>query len=132
MVLRPRIPSPDWRYAKCGGTIVHRDDPDPWFDDEPAALEFCNTPACGIREQCLVFALTNNCAAGVYGGMSEVDRKALRKKWPLRKGYKVNGKTTWDPRPEWHWMEPGKALEGLDAEAVRAELEQEMAYGEAA
>jgi hypothetical protein len=109
--------------------ITSRDDYDPWFNDEPAALEFCNSPACDIRTECLIFALTNNCSTGVYGGMSELDRKALRKRWPLRRGYKVQGKTTWDPRPEWEWYEPGIPGEWFSEEILKRELEEEISGG---
>lgn len=56
---------------------------------------------CAIRHECLVFALVNNERVGVWGGMSEDDRKALRKKWPWRSGK--------EPRPEWEWYPPGEA-----------------------
>jgi hypothetical protein len=45
----------------------------------------------------LEFALYNNEKYGVWGGMSESDRKAMRKIW--RWSSKLDG-----PRPEWVWM----------------------------
>jgi transcription factor WhiB len=131
MVLWPRQHAPDWDLAKCAGMIETRDDEDPWFKDEQAALSFCNSESepCPIREQCLIFALMNNCSTGVYGGMSELDRKALRKMYPLRRSYKVDGVTTWDPRPEWKWFPPGVplAMAEMDAAQAREELDQEIA-----
>ena len=49
---------------------------------------------CPVRDQCLIFALVNNEKSGVWGGASELGRRWLRKKWPLK------GK---EPRPEWQW-----------------------------
>lgn len=91
---------------------------DPWFDDEPVALEFCNAPVtCPIREECLLFALVNNCKEGVFGGTSEIDRKAIRKRWPLKSG-RV-------PRPEWRWFDPGVPASWYDPAILRAELDGE-------
>jgi WhiB family transcriptional regulator, redox-sensing transcriptional regulator len=124
MVLKLRYPAPNnWREAKCG-TIGAGREYDPFFDGpEEEALEFCNdNGTCPIRDECLLFALTNNCKEGVWGGMTELDRKALRKRWPLRSGK--------DPRPEWQWLPPGEAAEGLDQEVLRQELEWEQQHGE--
>jgi hypothetical protein len=109
MVLRLRIPAPDeWQDAKCLGFIATGDDYDPWFNDQAEAKAFCNGAAdgiiCPIREECLIFSLTNNTKDGIWGGMSEVARKALRRRWPMQ------GRT---PRPEWHWMPERLALKGV-------------------
>lgn len=114
MVLRLRVPAPGgWKKAKCLSQ-VRRDDTgeiyDPFFAETDAeqqeAIDFCNGAidgnVCPIRAECLIFALTNNERQGVWGGMSELARKALRKKWPWR-----GGKL---PRPEWHWMPQADAL----------------------
>jgi hypothetical protein len=70
---------------------------DPFFDDEPEAVDFCNgqddDDICPIRESCARFALTNNEKAGVWGGYTELQRRWIRKEYPLR------GK---EPRPEWN------------------------------
>lgn len=110
MVLRLRTHAPDWNRAKCAGT-VGKDDPDPFFSTDPnEALEICNgCEVCPIREECLLFALVNNCATGVYGGMEPSGRKALRKKWPLAKGIRRNKKIEYQARPEWEWYPPGEA-----------------------
>lgn len=119
MVLRLRVTAPNnWDGAKCAGQVQRLpgevDVYDPFFPDEDKdpelaerdAVDFCNgtidgTP-CPLRDGCLIFALTNNERFGVYGGMTELGRKALRKKWPWR-----GGKL---PRPEWRWMPTAEAL----------------------
>src|ERR1700691_4911500 len=110
-----------WRNAKCLGMEiippVEDDDGniidpghDPFFVEQDEALLFCNGTndgqVCPAREECLLFALTNNCREGVWGGMSEAARRALRKRWPLR------GKV---PREEWHWMPEAEALTGISS-----------------
>ena len=118
MVLKLRVEAPGgWDKAKCRGKALNGDDP--WFEDEPVAMEFCNGPVvCPIREQCLLFALVNNERCGVWGGTTEVDRKAIRKQWPLRSG-RV-------PRPEWHWFDPGVPTSWYDPAILRAELDGEL------
>lgn len=135
MVLHLRTNAPDWDKAKCHGYVsgphpVEPDDLpdyDPWSYDEATAMDFCNGPdePCPIRHECLLFALTNNCAHGVWGGMSEVDRKALRKRWPLGRGTRTEGQTVWEPRSEWRWMPPGEASEGLDRDLLKLEVEED-------
>lgn len=119
MVLKLRVDPPDdWRDAKCLGTvrgphIENEEDQrlrDPFFEDHPVAREFCNGTAdgvvCPIREQCLRFALVNNCREGVWGGMGEASRKALRRRWPPR--------NVREAREEWQWMPDDDALRGID------------------
>lgn len=99
-----------WRGAKCLGMHIvppTEDDEgnildvghDPFFVEQDEALHICNGTedgiVCPVREECLLYALTNNCREGVWGGTSELGRRAMRKRWPLK------GK---EPRPEWHWM----------------------------
>lgn len=120
MVLRLRVPAPgDWKLAKCLGRVSkdNRDEQgevlDPWFDenesDQEEAVAFCNGEAdgtvCPIREECLLFALTNNEKAGVWGGMGEKDRKALRKLYPWKARQTGN--------ENWTWMPPGEPLKLL-------------------
>jgi hypothetical protein len=110
MVLRLRVLPPDnWREAKCLGKVTTCEDDDPWFDGrDDEAVQFCNGESdgviCSIRQDCLLFALTNNAKEGVWGGTTPVTRRALRKLWPLK------GK---EPRPEWHWMTEADALARL-------------------
>ena len=109
MVLNPRIPAPDWRKGKCWETVLANDSYDPFFEDMSEALDFCNGDSdgkvCPIRQECMVFALTNNQKEGVWGGTSELTRRALRKRWPLK------GR---EPRPEWEWMTEDEAIHGIN------------------
>ena len=120
MVLRLRTPAPgEWRNAKCLGQCA-TNSYDPFFEDQPEALDFCNGEwdgiPCVIREECLLFALTNNLKEGVWGGTSELNRKALRKRWPLK------GR---EPRPEWHWMTEAEAVTGLSPELLAEDDEED-------
>lgn len=121
MVLNLRITLvEDVRDGKCMGKVEDTDErhedgsiTNPWFHDQEEAKDFCNGATdgnvCPIRQKCLVFALTNNHREGVWGGMSELGRKALRKRWPLR------GRT---PREEWRWYSEEEALAGIDVAAL--------------
>lgn len=113
MVLKLRyLPPNDWRKAKCFGMPVDQSY-DPFFRpagdvewDQQDAIDFCNGTVdgrlCPVRTDCLLFALTNNCREGVWGGMSELARAALRKRWQLRSGK--------EPCPEWRWMNEEDAI----------------------
>ena len=85
---------------------------DPWFDEEDPGpvLSVCNGgdgySVCPLRQSCLEFALYNNEKFGVWGGMTEQDRKAMRKVW--RWNAKLLG-----PRPEWVWMSHEDLQEAL-------------------
>jgi hypothetical protein len=73
----------NWAGAKCRDIPVSGDD-DLFFDDDPTdAVEFCRGTwdgvPCPIREECLRFALVNNCREGVWGGCSEQERKLIRR-----------------------------------------------------
>ena len=117
MVLFPRMPAPDdWSGAKCESIHITEEN-DPFFIEEQYqdGIDFCNGYAdgveCPIRDKCLLFALTNNCKEGVFGGTTPITRRSIRKIWPLRKGKK--------PRPEWHWMTEEEALSMLSEEDRR-------------
>ena len=47
-------------------------------DDAGPALEICAT--CPVREECLEFALLTRQEDGVWGGMTETDRRRLRRR----------------------------------------------------
>jgi hypothetical protein len=131
MVLRLRVPAPnDWRGAKCHLIDRPSRDYDPWFppDDDDVELDeellttdmeeardFCNGvndgELCKLRDECLIFALTNNEKSGVWGGTLPPTRKLIRKRWPLRRG-KI-------PRKEWRW------LTHAEAEKLVAEMPEE-------
>jgi|SRR6185437_2113183 len=122
MVLRLREETPDlWSGAKCHSTSVTAEY-DPFFDDEEMdeAVIFCNGTVdgkmCPLRDRCLKFALTNNERFGVWGGTSELTRKAIRKRMPSRGG---------KPNPGWIWMDEDRALEGLDRTRLQKELDEE-------
>lgn len=122
--MKLRIGAPDfWRDAKCGSMIQAAGDEDPFYDGDPEeAKEFCNgageNPTCPMREKCALFALTNNEKEGVWGGLSDVERKAIRKRWPLK------GR---EPRPEWKWFSAEEiAAWGYDQSKLRQELDKEI------
>ncbi|MEV4454402.1 WhiB family transcriptional regulator [Microbispora sp. NPDC049633] len=92
MVLKPRIPAPDWfgggneaKAAKCiKFRAPRRGGKDPWFDRKQAddCVEFCNGDAdgrvCPLRHACLEWAVINNEATGIWGGMHPHDRRNIR------------------------------------------------------
>jgi Transcription factor WhiB len=111
------------RQAKCWGRVTKPwvDDEelqrlrDPYFEEHPVAVEFCNGTVdgvvCPIRQECLEYALVNNCQEGVWGGMGETARRALRRRWPPE-----NVK---EARPEWVWMTEESALKGVTVNELR-------------
>lgn len=77
-VLPPNPSPPDyWQdRAACFGV-----DPDLFFpvseEEAGPALTFCNT--CRIREECLAWALKNGERYGVWGGLTEQQRRRLQR-----------------------------------------------------
>lgn len=69
----------DWRHAaRCRG-----EDPDTLFvqgAQQRDAREVCR--ACPVRTECLAHALDNRIRFGVWGGMTERERRALLRKRP--------------------------------------------------
>lgn len=69
----------DWApHAACRST-----DPDVMFlpgAQQHVAKQVC-TP-CPVRRECLAEALTNGIEYGVWGGMTERERRALRRRHP--------------------------------------------------
>lgn len=69
------------REAACRG-----DDTSAWFsfdrDDIAYALGVCG--ACPVREECLEFALEEGIDFGIFGGLEQDDRRALRRR--MRRG----------------------------------------------
>jgi hypothetical protein len=125
--LRYEAPDNRWEHAKCF-IIGMLDGYDPYFvkentEEEKAALDFCNGKQdgekCPVRHECLLFALTNNEKEGVWGGVGETDRKALRRRWPLRKGTREEGRTTWQPRKEWKWYRKGTPAKWYPPEELK-------------
>ncbi len=70
--------------ARCIG-----EDPDLFFpigSTGPAAAQVESAKAictlCGVREECLEWALVTDQEAGVWGGLSEEERRALKRARP--------------------------------------------------
>ncbi|MHC1563311.1 WhiB family transcriptional regulator [Actinomycetospora sp. C-140] len=72
-------PSTDWRHsARC-----RDEDPDTLFvqgAQQRDVREVCK--ACPVRTECLAHALDNRIRFGVWGGMTERERRALLKRRP--------------------------------------------------
>jgi WhiB family redox-sensing transcriptional regulator len=69
----------DWRDdAAC----VHHPDPVDFFPERgeslSAAKAVCGT--CSVREECLDYAMQWNHLSGVWGGLSERERRLLRRR----------------------------------------------------
>jgi WhiB family redox-sensing transcriptional regulator len=68
----------DWRDdAECR---THPD-PDLWHDQAEDAKQVCNT-RCTVREQCLQWALETRQDVGVWGGLTEKERRRLHGRKP--------------------------------------------------
>tara|TARA_B100000519_G_C14210900_1_gene422609 strand:- start:928 stop:1377 length:450 start_codon:yes stop_codon:yes gene_type:complete len=69
-----------WDYANCLGV-----DPDLFFPERGAstkeAKEVCR--GCVVREDCLEYALSHGEKFGIWGGMSERERRRLRRQRAL-------------------------------------------------
>ena len=69
-----------WGYANCLGV-----DPDLFFPERGAstkeAKEVCR--GCIVREDCLEYALSHGEKFGIWGGMSERERRRLRRQRAL-------------------------------------------------
>ena len=77
----PVEPDADWHdHAKCLGV-----DPDLFFPERGAstreAKEVCR--GCEVRHDCLEFALQNGEKFGIWGGMSERERRRIRRQRAL-------------------------------------------------
>lgn len=105
----------NWTEAKCLSVDIRNDDI--FFSDDETdqfeATEFCNGTVdgfkCPLRNQCLRFALDNSIEYGVYGGMTPLARKAVRKKMPPKKQ---------KPNPGWRYMTQEEALSGLSDKEI--------------
>lgn len=56
-------------------------DPGAFFPPKGASLRPAKRvcAACPVRDECLAFAMDNNELHGVWGGLSELDRRKMRK-----------------------------------------------------
>lgn len=75
------LQEPSWQdYANCLGV-----DPDLFFPERGAstreAKEVCR--GCIVREDCLEYALRNGEKFGIWGGMSERERRRIRRQRAL-------------------------------------------------
>ena len=70
------LPSPEWtRRALCAEV-----DPNIFFpeigENVSVVKKICK--ACDVREECLKFSLDNDERFGIWGGLSEINRRKLR------------------------------------------------------
>jgi WhiB family transcriptional regulator, redox-sensing transcriptional regulator len=82
-------PINEWSpYANCLGV-----DPDLFFPDRGEttreAKEVCQ--GCVVREDCLEYALSHNERFGIWGGMSERERRSLRRQRALARAAASRG-----------------------------------------
>jgi WhiB family redox-sensing transcriptional regulator len=72
-----RIQDPDWQSkANCLGV-----DPDLFFPERGASTKEAKgvCKGCVVREDCLEYALANGEKFGIWGGMSERERRRIRR-----------------------------------------------------
>ena len=76
-----------WRARAACNTV----DPDLFFPvgvTGPAVAQIAAAKAvcagCDVRPECLEFAITTNQEYGIWGGTSEEERRALRRRWRAR------------------------------------------------
>jgi WhiB family redox-sensing transcriptional regulator len=70
-------PAEDWQnFANCLGV-----DPDLFFPERGASTKEAKgvCQACVVREDCLEYALENSEKFGIWGGLSERERRRLRR-----------------------------------------------------
>lgn len=77
-------PPPDWmQQAKCKGMVT-----DGFFPDRGQHEAFKQAKAicytCPVRAECLTYAMQNGEKYGVWGGYSERERRAMRKRFNQR------------------------------------------------
>jgi hypothetical protein len=115
MVMKLRIPQPDWTGAKCLDFVPTREYDAFVDDDMDEAVAVCNGDidgkVCPKRHECLIFALVNNEHYGVFGGLYPEQRHDLRQRFKRRKG---------KPAPiEWEFDNATPQQDLLDAAAAR-------------
>lgn len=72
----------DWRdSATCSGLPHALFFPVGEAIDDAIAQAKAICSVCPVTDDCLEFALETNQRSGIWGGASEEDRKALRRKW---------------------------------------------------
>jgi WhiB family redox-sensing transcriptional regulator len=75
-VLEPG-PGLDWRLLG----LCRQVDPDKWFPEKGASVKDAKRicQSCPVRLQCLEYALENDERFGVWGGLSERERRRLKR-----------------------------------------------------
>jgi WhiB family redox-sensing transcriptional regulator len=78
MAMTKTFDDTDWRQDAACRTA----DTSVFFPDteEEAATAKAICAACPVREACLTFALANRQEQGVWGGMTETERRRLRRR----------------------------------------------------
>jgi len=49
------------------------------IEQKANALMYCNQ--CPVKQECLEYAMEYRMTVGIYGGMTQKERKAFRKQW---------------------------------------------------
>ncbi|WP_217236827.1 WhiB family transcriptional regulator [Streptomyces sp. AC555_RSS877] len=87
----------DWRH----NAVCREEDPDLFFpigDTGPALLQIEEAKAvcrrCPVMEQCLQWALASGQDSGVWGGLSEAERRSLRRRAARRAARHSSGEAT--------------------------------------
>ncbi|MCU1570373.1 MAG: whiB [Naasia sp.] len=74
-------PIPDEALAWQGDALCGQTDPEAFFPEKGGstreAKKICTT--CEVKNQCLEYALQNDERFGIWGGLSERERRKLRK-----------------------------------------------------
>ena len=80
----PVEPDPDWHdYANCLGV-----DPDLFFPERGASTRTAKgiCRECTVRDECLEFAIVSSEKFGIWGAMSERERRKIRKERQIAAG----------------------------------------------
>ena len=89
---RPGFDRPDWRaYAACRGA-----DPELFFSDGDIGSSWAQVNraklicrGCPVRATCLSWALASGQEAGIWGGLTEDERRRLSRRGPLSASHRL-------------------------------------------
>lgn len=135
MVLKSRLLAPDWsadgdpeKEAKCRKfPLPTKNNPspdtDPFFEDDEEAQHICNgtydKSICPFRNRCLEIALVNNEQAGMFGGMT-----VLQRRWIRRQSKRDDPRPDpWIDRSDWWQPDTWRHLVPTHADLI-AEMEE--------
>jgi len=61
--------------------LCAQSDPEAWFPEKggPARMARRICRACEVREPCLEYALANDIRDGIFGGLSETERRRVKR-----------------------------------------------------